>query len=490
MSLWQNVVQTALVGSDRQSPTLPPIEGELGKILAKLDTADIERKLLGSAASIALYQRAGKVPVNVIEEITPCDLEDLPRCSHKTAQYLKQILHGEYAQILPDCLAIIAANGKRVSEENLPAILALGRKQTELQKAIKKVVGKRGNWLAAQNPDWNYAIAIDDESIWETGRSAARTALLQRLRAENPQRARKLVVSTWNKDKADDRAVFLSTFETGLSMEDEAFLEENLGDRSKQVRRIAADLLARLPESQLCQRMSDRVSGLVQFTLLITLKVQINLPQTCDDATIRDGIESQPPAGIGEKAWWLQQMVAAIPLAYWCRDSLNPSQLIRVAIDSEWKQILVDGWAKAAWRQQNQEWAEALLSCDIKSHENLLIQVLSLTRRNALLLEILRQNPQPFSRNHLALSMLRQSHYTWTEQLTRVVLEKMRYYITIRNDLALLSDFENFFRYMTPSLFQEISSTLTAAAQSSYWAKPMEKCLAILQIRYDIFNDC
>src|SRR5205814_2036045 len=118
----------------------------------------------------------------------------------------------------------------RVPEESLPALLEIGRARPELRKSILSVIGKRGAWLASQNLYWDYALVAGEESdeaietTWQTGSRTARVALLQRVRARDPQRARELIASTWREDKAADRTAFLETLREGLSMADEPFL--------------------------------------------------------------------------------------------------------------------------------------------------------------------------------------------------------------------------------------------------------------------------
>ncbi|NJR65120.1 MAG: hypothetical protein HC772_07030 [Leptolyngbyaceae cyanobacterium CRU_2_3] len=136
------------------------------------------------------------------------------------------------------------------------------------------------------------------------------------------------------------------------------FLEGMLGDRSKEVRRVAVALLASLPESHLCQRMADRLKQSVQFQPNRAL--EISLPETCDAAMQRDGIEPKPnTAGIGERAWWLQQIISAAPLQFWQQPDgfvLGEWQL------GEWQKVVIDGWRLAALRQRNRDWARMLLN--------------------------------------------------------------------------------------------------------------------------------
>jgi hypothetical protein len=56
---------------------------------------------------------------------------------------------------------------------------------------------------------------------------------------------------------------------------------------------------------------------------------------------------------VGERAWWLHQLVSATPLSTWTGE---PARLVEQAPPA-----LRQAWAEAAARQRNDEWAMALL---------------------------------------------------------------------------------------------------------------------------------
>jgi hypothetical protein len=203
-------------------------------------------------------------------------------------------------------------------------------------------MGERGRWLAGLNPAWAWAAgAAEDTTTWATGSSAARRLLLSRLRATDPVAARELLASTWSTETPDDRAAFVALLATNLSMADEPFLEAALDDRRKEVRQAAAALLWRLPDSRLAARMAERARPL-------------RLPTEVDAGMARDGIVAKAPAGVGQRAWWLHQMVAATPLRTWA----GPS------VVEEVDPLLRPAFAAAAARQGDEEWALVLLERD------------------------------------------------------------------------------------------------------------------------------
>ncbi|WP_143219756.1 DUF5691 domain-containing protein [Actinomadura sp. CNU-125] len=100
-------------------------------------------------------------------------------------------------------------------------------------------------------------------AAWRSGTRHRRAAYLSRLRGTDPAAARALLRESWDREPAPDRAAFLGTFAWGLSLDDEPFLEAALDDRGKDVRQLAADLLARLPGTAYGERMAERARACV-----------------------------------------------------------------------------------------------------------------------------------------------------------------------------------------------------------------------------------
>jgi hypothetical protein len=93
-----------------------------------------------------------------------------------------------------------------------------------------------------------------------------------------------------------------------LTDEDAPFLDTALDDRSKEVRRAAADLLARLPTSVFVARMLARAQPLLSFKpakLLSRASLEVTLPSSPDASAARDGLDPKAfgqQKTLGEKA--------------------------------------------------------------------------------------------------------------------------------------------------------------------------------------------
>ncbi|MEW6492491.1 MAG: DUF5691 domain-containing protein [Cyanobacteriota bacterium] len=523
MSLWQEVITTALLGTERRSlsltpsPSDSPLSKEMGEsnqldsLLSHLNQSDLEGTLLSAAAAIALYQQAGQLPLKDNNQplVEPCPPDELPSCSIRAAQHLKLMLLKEREKLLPEWLAAVAKAGKRAPAQSLPDLLEMGRNSRNLREAILPVLGKRGRWLAAQNPDWNYVMGEDIEETWARGSRAARQFLLQQLRAKNPAAARERVASVWEQEKSDERLAFIETFQTGLSIEDEPFLEAALDDRRKEVRQQAAELLAQLPESRLCQRMIQRVRSAISLREKRNrLHIDFSLPEAGDEQLMRDGVDTkQPPRLLGEQSWRILQMVAATPLSFWFHIKReSPSEWIQAAKRSEWDRTLVEGWAVAALRQKNADWAEALLAVYgsfnsyLVSQDKLiqgLIGILPPERREDFFLKLWHSSSAPFDSKHPAFPLLCQYRYPWNVELSRVVIEGIRRYLANHKnsyDWSLRLALKDFACYIAPSLVSEVSASLSAVVSqessgASFWAEAIDEFLALLHFRQEMLKE-
>ena len=123
------------------------------------------------------------------------------------------------------------------------------------------VLGERGRWLAARNPDWSW---VADEGRAE--QAADRVSAVAALRHADPDAGRALVEQTWSTDGAQHRAAAVAALVVGLGPADEPFLERCLDDRAKSVREEACRLLDRLPGSARAARMADRLRPLLTYS--------------------------------------------------------------------------------------------------------------------------------------------------------------------------------------------------------------------------------
>ena len=369
MQPWTQLSRLALIGTEHQAP-VPATLGDatLDDLLTKIGPVEErELHLLKTAAALTLARRAGYQPGNTTPIAFAAEPETQPRCPDPAGADLARLLRDYLPQILPEWLELAAAHNVRAPEESLPELLERAKGKRDLRPLLKPVLGQRGAWLAAQNPDWAFAIrAGGDERVWHEGKRAERLAVLREIREAAPALALELLAATWKDETPEDRAEFIATFATGLSLDDESFLENALDDKRKEVRTHALRLLGSLPGSKLVGRLTALATPLIvaKKQLLRSTSLDVSLPAEPTKEMKRDGIGATKSPGkeIGEKAWWLKEMLEAIPPAHWTATlKLSANDLIAAAQKSEFKAALLKGWSEATVRYADPEWATAWL---------------------------------------------------------------------------------------------------------------------------------
>jgi hypothetical protein len=443
---WERLVRAALLGTERQAEPADAATGDpaLDGAVAALEVEPAEARLLGTAALLDAWrragQRAGRTAMSPAATAPAPDAEERP-ATPLAAGVLRQVLAGTSAPLLAEWMALADAAGVTAPHELLPAVLDYGVRHAAAREEIARSLGARGRWLAAQNPAWSFATEVpaDPAAGWETGSAEERLRILGQVRETDPAAGLSLVQSTWKSDPARDRAGFVEALATGLSMDDEPFLESALDDRSKQVREASARLLSALPGSRLVARMVERLTPLLRPSgppgLLARLaggsaRILVELPAECDAGMQRDGIVSQLP-GAGERTWWLRQMLAAVPPSVWsARWEMDPAACLAAAHASEEGPLLLSAWTMAAVRGRDAAWAEALLRAgsggDAASVAELLapeqLEAVALERLRPLDVERLRPAQNGLVSGHPAAVLLQAARFPWSPELTRAAL--------------------------------------------------------------------
>ncbi|HEV8653791.1 MAG TPA: DUF5691 domain-containing protein [Actinomycetes bacterium] len=535
---WQELLATALLGTARRP--LPPAGttagDRLGSLLADLAEArgpvgvpggrDVEGLLLSAAAAVALHRRAGRRPaVDPGPPPEPCPPDEAPPCGRVAAGHLALVLRGGYGDLLPEWLDALAAAGRRLPEEHLPALLDLARDRPELRAAVDPVLGRRGRWLAAQNPAWSWALDADPEAAWRSGGRAERLALLDALRATSPDAARALVETTWDEEGAELRAAMVERLHAGLAMADEPFLEAALDDPAGGVRRAAAALLACLPGSRLCARMTGRALPLLRLGPGPRPRLEATLPTEVDAGMARDGVVPLRRSGVGERAGWLLQLVAAVPPDAWCeRLGRDPAELLTLAArdgtdafgaaatlgavvlggwataasrqrDSAWAGALLEGWwATPAGRPGDTPWAAVLLAAPALPGPVFagLVAALPPEQREALALRLLRDTDSAGAPEPVVLSVLRACRRPLSGRLGRAVLAHVGRTATASPYAAHhRSSLDELARILPAGLAGDAAAALGRARHEAPRARAaaLDRFLDVLTLRRDIHRD-
>jgi hypothetical protein len=384
-SLWEELVTSALLGTDRRTP--PTDAMTPGK--------EAPAALLDAAALHTVRRRAGLLPASAAARPERAPHDPRPQLPAPARRRLAQLLADRSApsaggrrgtapdltELLPQWLAAADEYGYQAPPSLLPALLDASRARTDLRPQALAFAGPRGLWLARLNPEWKFALrgtsgagttlpdAGDTDAVqrlWKEGLFAERVALLATVRAHHSAAALALLASTWSTERAEDRLMFLDSLRAGLSDADEPFLEQALSDRSRNVRATAAELLSALPHSALAARMAARAASCVSLDRSGDgdgAAIAVEAPHECDADMQRDGVSPNPPTGRGERSWWLGQLVEAAPLTTWPGrlGGRAAQEIVTLPVTDGWGDELHAAWCRAAVRQRDAEWSGALL---------------------------------------------------------------------------------------------------------------------------------
>jgi hypothetical protein len=347
-----------LIGTARAQHAADGLPPELKAVLQPAaDTAGgtPEERLWMSAGALHLWNRAGHMPPPFAAPATaaPCGPEQLLACPARAERHLSLLLQGGQPQgVLIEWLTLLREYGARLPERFLPNMLDMATRQPAMQPLVRAVMGARGGWLARLEPAWQWASQASDpeqrQDAWLTGSLEQRQAALEEWRRADPGAAREALRATWASEPPEQRAALLACLDINAGPGDEAFLESALDDRRKEVRLVAQRLLARLPGSALSRRMLERLAPLLQLErrVLRGPRLEVRLPQERDAAMRRDGVGEGSHPGLGEKAGWLADMLAALDPRHWTGlFELAPPECIALSAGTEFQHALLRGWS-------------------------------------------------------------------------------------------------------------------------------------------------
>ncbi len=383
----QGLLEVPLVGTQRQSLSLPPTVGPIGQLLGEVSASAAQppRQLLQMVGVLAVCARAGYQPSGTAAAwpAAPADSAAWPAApadsaasskGHLSDAVLRPILLDGPQRLQIQALTRLSECGLRLPPVLLPTALEMGRRSIAVRPALTAALGERGRWLAQQNSVWNYAAGVgaqaSEQEQWDLGTPEQRLKLFTHMRQTDAATARDKLTAELKELNAAERTALVPLLSVNLSAADEPLLDALLvKDRSKEVRQVAATLLARLSGSRHAQVITAALAPLVKLERgILSKKLVIDAPTAADPAWKDEAIDATRPQheaqnyGLGERAWWLYQLVRQCPLDWWQQHTgLAPTELLKACAKSEWQEALARGWLDATVATKHALWADALL---------------------------------------------------------------------------------------------------------------------------------
>jgi hypothetical protein len=214
------------------------------------------------------------------------------------------------------------------------------------------------------------------------------------------------------------------------------------------------------------------------------VRCAVTLPEQFAAAWARDAVEETPPQGSGAKSWWLQQMVAAVPLTHWeTRGACSAADLVAAVASAEHQQLLLRGWLLAAQRQRHLPWIVTLLRLgDTGTIRPMIAEVcasLSPAEREQLVLALLSER-SPHLQTMIP-DLLHRLTDPWSELLSAEL-------ITYPIDAKRRDLFEPLAHYMHPRYLAACRTKLLQMLQDESPGGFERRLLSVLQFRKDLYQ--
>ncbi|MES2921129.1 MAG: DUF5691 domain-containing protein [Verrucomicrobiota bacterium] len=349
------LIAAALLGSARMTALPPPPDPSLESTWQAIATENPAAAILQALALTRALHYSGTRSQVIGDSESPCLPESRETLPGGAVDALMRLLNGEFPEALPEALRLALASGRVLPGRVLPELLTAATRNHALRPAIPLLVGERGLWIARRHRKFSWLLegAVVPDDAWDGSHPALRIAWLRQTRATDPSRAAAAISAQWPGEDASMRESILRVVAESPQPCDEAWLQAlALKDRRQDIRELAAAALSTLADAGFRSRAIARVRERVKIERrLLKRVIAVKPPDSFDPAWEVDGIKEKPPQGTGEKAWWLRQMIALVPLEDWPEMlGVKESELFTLAIDPDWQEPLLLGWIDSARR--------------------------------------------------------------------------------------------------------------------------------------------
>lgn len=379
-SLLEPLLSTFIVGTDRQAPDMPQLPSPLRELLPQVEklSGTPATTLLRVAGILSLSEYAGFAPwggdpleISSAEDISPSAEVSTDEPDTRLADLANGILEDGSEILQRELLSLLANKARTLPHGALVKALELARHRESMRPPVIAVLGSRGRWLAARNPEWAFALVgqadgLLDE-VWATGTLEQRSAYFENLRTRDPAAARALLAEEFTNLPPRERFRLVGKLAVGLSAEDGPWLESLLSDRSADVRQTVRGLLMSLSTSGYASRMATRLANLLRGAAEPETWV-IEPPETFPADWSSDAMRENKPSHetLGTRAYWLRQVIESVPMTWWEQRSNGAvDACIRWAITSEWREAILRGWLGSLNILPRPTWIRSLAAFEV-----------------------------------------------------------------------------------------------------------------------------
>lgn len=343
------LISQALLGSARMSALPGPPVAELESVWPTWDPQQATTCLLDALAITRSLHLAGNKCKTIELAVEPCPDEIKPYISARQEQAGNRLLNGEFPELLGEWFAHIVEQQLIVPPRMLANLLPFGTRNKSYRTALRDICGERGLWLAKRHSAFSWLLeeALPSDEAWDQGQPAERIAWLHHMRRIDPERAMQAVMSQWSGEEPRMRESIIQTIAASPTLADLDFLQNHASqDRRQDIRQAIRSALLQIPESTMFARAIERALSCLTWK---NKQWHVEAPTTYQKEWASDDIKEKAPATVGQRAWWLQQIIALVPLHAWTNHlNVSAETLFSGKMDGDWSLTVAQGWMDAA----------------------------------------------------------------------------------------------------------------------------------------------
>lgn len=389
MSLTEEIIKAALLGTARYMPRVPE---EWGTLAEKINagTKEDEDRFFRLAATAFLHEEAGQTLPRLQTGMESCPPETQPRVNGETAALIKSLLKANDEVMFRYLMHRCQTGGRVLTPELVPLVLDKALEQKKLSRSWLAACGETGRWLCRLNASWA-KLCVEEtqkEDIWGTGTFEERKAHFRQIRQTDPAEALALLEKSAAEENAANRLELVEMLAVNLSVADEPFLQTLLKDKSQKVKKAAQQLLAITTGSGLNQKYTGyllRALSVKEERHLIVSKKTVlafHADAAPDAELFKQGMEKVSSAkGVDDAVFWAGQALGNIdPEVLANRLGIAADELLKLLLARPEINVWLPYLMEAAERFRHRGWARQLL--DAGRHDTRLLMLLDKEERN------------------------------------------------------------------------------------------------------------
>ncbi|MEM6722705.1 MAG: DUF5691 domain-containing protein [Bacteroidota bacterium] len=365
---WEGLLRQSFIGLDRKPKTDPATQEYLAKVFQHPDP-DLPIK-----DQIALLSALQKVnpQLDQLENLQSTAPEaETQKVASELVELAKQMGFKRFSSFLPEILDLLGKANQLIPAYFLPEMIQSCMEKPTLFFQYHPVLGQKGSWLIQLNEDWqalrltSYMDRMQQTPSldWKTESKSVKEALFPILLQAQTDQAWPIFLRYWETATLPIKKQLLKTLEGRVQPGYQNFLENQLDQKSVELKRLAAGLLAELPETGWSHRVQHRLEQWVQLKGLLTVKakLQLDLPDTLEAGIARDGWIAKGKSLSVPHEQLVQSIFSLIPPNYWSEQfEVEPDLFCSIVGRSEEAVAIFSGLLVASIRYRKPDWQLAL----------------------------------------------------------------------------------------------------------------------------------